>query len=63
MNGALNDSWEYAAGINWFLRGHANRFTFDVTRLAGNIPAENSGPGYQVGMDGVMVRTQWQIAF
>ncbi len=62
VDGLFGDSWEYAAGFNWYLNGkHSNKLTFDVTVLDG-IPANNSGPNFEVGQDGILYRMQWQAA-
>ena len=63
VNGLYGDAWEYAAGWNWYINGtHKNKLSFDVTRLTQS-PVSNSGPNFIVGEKGVVVRTQWQIAF
>lgn len=63
VDGMFGDAWEYAAGFNCYLNGdHTNKFTFDVSVLDG-CPAQNSGPNYIAGQDGVMFRAQYQVAF
>ena len=63
VQGDIRDSWEYAAGLNYYVdHTHKNKLTLDATWLDG-APTRNSGPNYRVGDDGVMVRLQWQIAF
>ena len=63
VDGIYKDSWEYAAGVNWYLNGtHNHKLTFDVTKLDGS-PVNSSGPGYQIGMDGWFYRIQYQAAF
>lgn len=63
VQGTERDSWEYAAGVNYYVDGtHTNKLTFDVTKVDG-IPTKNAGPNYRVGDDGWMFRLQWQIAF
>ena len=63
IQGAVGDSWEYAAGINYYIDGtHKNKLSFDVSKLNGS-PTSNGGPGYRVGDDGLFFRLQWQIAF
>jgi hypothetical protein len=54
---------EYAGGATWFFKGtHNLKMTLDVTRVYDS-PAQNSAPGYRVGDDGVMMRTQLQAQF
>lgn len=54
---------EYAGGVNWFINGaHNLKLTLDVTRVK-HSPAQNSAPGYRIGDDGVMLRTQVQVGF
>lgn len=61
--GEFGDAQVYAGGVNWFINGTHNwKLTFDVTRLVRN-PANNSGPNLRVGDDGVLFRTQLQVAF
>jgi hypothetical protein len=63
VQGDFHDSYEYAGGVNYYLDGtHANKLTLDVTGLDGS-PTSNSGPGFTVGQDGLMVRLQWQASF
>lgn len=63
VDGFFGDAWEYAAGVNWYVNGSvSNRLTFDVTVLDGN-PASSSSPGFEVGMDGIMYRLQWDVGF
>jgi hypothetical protein len=63
VDGLFKDSWEYAAGVNWYINGtHKHKLTFDVSVLDGS-PAGNSGPNYEIGQDGTMVRLQYQAAF
>lgn len=62
VDGLFGDAWEYAAGINYFINGHNNKLTFDVTYLDGS-PANNSGANYRLGDRGIMYRTGWQVAF
>ncbi|NOX53963.1 MAG: porin [Planctomycetes bacterium] len=62
VDGFYGDSWEYAAGVNWYINGkHSNKLTFDIAILDGS-PTRNSGPNFEAGMDGVLYRLQWQIA-
>lgn len=61
--GDFGDAREYAGGVNWFINGtHNCKLTLDVTSLE-NCPANNSGPNYRAGDDGLMIRTQLQTAF
>lgn len=54
---------EYGGGINWFINGAHNwKLSFDCTRVVDS-PAQNSAPGYNVGDDGVLLRTQLQVGF
>lgn len=63
VDGLFGDSWEYAGGFNWYINGdHTNKLTFDVSVLDG-IPVSNSSPNFVVGQDGVLFRTQYQVAF
>ena len=63
VQGALDDSWEYAGGCNWYINGtHLNKLTLDATKLDGS-PTNNSGPNYRLNDDGWLIRLQWQIAF
>jgi len=61
--GDFGDRSEYAAGVNWFIKGtHGLKLSLDGTYLDGS-PADNSGTNYRLGARGVMVRTQLQAAF
>ena len=65
VNSAFGDSWEYAAGINWFINGthkHKHKLTFDVAVLDG-VPAGSSSPNYETGQVGTLFRLQYQVAF
>ncbi|HVS17058.1 MAG TPA: porin [Planctomycetota bacterium] len=63
VQGDFHDSYEYAAGVNYYLDGtHANKLSLDVTDLDGS-PTSNSAPGFTIGQDGLMVRLQWQASF
>ena len=63
VQGDLKDSWEYAAGVNYYLDGtHGNKLSLDVTHLDGS-PVSNSGPNFRVGDDGLLVRLQLQLSF
>jgi phosphate-selective porin len=53
---------EYAAGFNWFFKGHNLKLTFDVSVLNGS-PASSSSPNYRAGDDGVLFRTQVDAGF
>lgn len=61
--GEFGNAYEYAGGVNWFINGtHQWKLTFDVSKLTRN-PISNSGPNLVVGDDGLLFRTQLQIAF
>jgi len=63
IDGLFGDSWEYAAGWNYFINGtHKNKLSFDATVLDG-IPTSNSSPNFELGQDGILYRLQYQIAF
>jgi len=63
VDGIYKDSWEYAAGINWYLNGtHKNKITFDVAVFDG-VPTGTNGADLEVGMDGILYRMQYQLAF
>ena len=63
IDGVFGDSWEYAAGWNYFINGtHKNKLSFDATVLDG-IPTSSSSPNFELGQDGVLYRLQYQIAF
>jgi len=63
IDGLFGDTWEYAAGWNWFYKGsHKSKVTFDATVLEGN-PASSSSPNFEIGQDGILYRLQYQIAF
>ena len=61
-NGDYGSAHEYAAGLNWYIRGHDLKIQFDVTRLVQS-PANDAGPDFVAGDDGVLIRTQVQLAF
>lgn len=64
VQGDFNDSYEYAAGVNYYTDGtHGNKLSLDVTSIENGSPVSNSGPNFTVGEDGVMVRLQWQTSF
>jgi hypothetical protein len=61
--GDFGDAAEYAGGINWFVNGtHGFKLTLDLTDVVRS-PANNSGPNYRAGDDGLLLRTQVQTAF
>lgn len=63
IDGLYGDSWEYAAGWNYFINGtHKNKLSFDATLLDG-IPTSSSSPNFELGQDGILYRLQYQIAF
>ena len=63
VQGDFKDSWEYAAGVNYYIGGsHGNKLSLDVTHLDGS-PTSNSGPNFRIGDDGWMVRVQVQLSF
>ena len=63
VNSAFGDSWEYAAGINWFINEtHKHKLTFDVAALDG-VPAGSSSPNYETGQVGTLFRLRYQVAF
>jgi hypothetical protein len=58
-----DDGAEYGGAVTWFILGaHNLKVTLDVTRVYDS-PAQNSAPGYRVGDDGYMMRTQLQVGF
>ncbi len=60
---SFGDTWEYTAGVNWFINGtHKNKLTFDVSVLD-DLPAGSSSPNLEVGQDGLLFRAQYQVAF
>ena len=63
IDGFFGDTWEYAAGWNWFYNAsHKSKLTFDATVLEG-APVGSSSPNFEVGQDGILYRLQYQIAF
>lgn len=63
VRGDFQDSSEYAGGVNYYVDGtHANKITFDVSALDGS-PTSNSGPGFTIGQEGLLVRLQLQLSF
>ncbi|QDT36355.1 porin [Stratiformator vulcanicus] len=60
--GEFGSAYAYAAGLNYYVRGHDLKFQFDVTQLVDN-PAQNGGPNLRAGDDGVLIRSQVQLAF
>ena len=63
IDGLFGDTWEYAAGWNWFHdESHKSKVTFDATVLEGN-PTSSSSPNFEIGQDGILYRLQYQIAF
>lgn len=63
IDGLFGDTWEYAAGCNWYYNeSHKSKVTFDATVLEGN-PVGSSSPNFEVGQDGILYRLQYQIAF
>lgn len=63
VQGALDDSHEYALGFNWYINGtHLNKLSVDASKVDG-VPVNSSGPNYRLGDDGWMFRAQWQVAF
>lgn len=64
VQGDFNDSYEYAAGVNYYMDGtHGNKLSLDVTVIENGSPISSSGPNFTVGQDGAMVRVQWQTSF
>ena len=63
VNSAFGDTWEFAAGINWFINGtHRHKLTLDVSELDG-VPAGSSSPNFETGQVGTLFRLQYQVAF
>jgi hypothetical protein len=63
VDGMFHDAWEYAGGVNWYINGtHKNKLTFDVAKFNG-VPTSTSGADLQIGMDGMLYRMQYQLAF
>lgn len=62
VDGQFGSRWEYAGGLNWYLSGHNNKLMVDVTSLNGS-PVSSSSPDLELGMDGLLYRFQWQLAF
>ena len=63
IDGLFGESWEYAAGCNWFYKGsHKSKVTLDATLLDG-APVGSSSPNFEVGQDGILYRLQYQLAF
>ena len=63
IDGFFGDTWEYAAGWNWFYNeSHKSKVSFDATVLEGN-PVGSSSPNFEVGQDGILYRLQYQLAF
>ena len=63
IDGFFGDTWEYAAGWNWFYNeSHKSKLSFDATVLEG-APVGSSSPNFEVGQDGILYRLQYQIAF
>ncbi len=61
--GEFGTASEYAGGFNWFIRGsHDLKFSFDAARVIG-APTSSTGPDYQAGQTGTLIRTQFQAAF
>jgi len=56
-------SWEYAAGMNWYINGHANKLQFDVTKI-NELPTVSGGANFMDINDDILLwRLQWQILF
>ena len=63
IDGLFGDTWEYAAGCNWFRNeSHKSKVSLDATLLEGN-PTSSSSPNFELGQDGILYRLQYQIAF
>lgn len=62
VNGDYGSGYEYAGGLNWYIHDHDIKIQFDVTKLVQN-PATDGGPDFRSGDDGVLIRTQVQLAF
>lgn len=63
VDGAFGDSWEYAGGVNWYLNGdHTHKLTTEAAVFDG-VPVDAASPNLQVGQDGVLFTTQYQVAF
>jgi len=63
IEGIFGESWEYAAGCNWFYdKSHKSKVTLDATVLDG-APTGSSSPNFEVGQDGILYRLQYQLAF
>ncbi len=63
IDGLFGESWEYAAGVNWFHdESHKSKITLDATVLDGS-PTGSSSPNFEVGQDGILYRLQYQLAF
>ena len=54
---------EYAGGLNWFFTGSHNfKLTVDATKVIGS-PTNAQSPNYVIGDNGVLFRTQIQVAY
>jgi len=63
INTMFGDTWEYAAGLNWFINGtHKHKLTFDVSTLD-DLPTSNTSPNFELGQDGLLYLVQYQVAF
>ena len=63
INTSFGDTWEYAAGANWFVNGtHSHKLTFDVSML-NDLPTSNSSPNFELGQEGLLYRVQYQVMF
>ena len=61
--GTAGTAEEYAGGLNWFFKGSHNfKLTIDATKVIG-APTNALSPNYVIGDNGVLFRTQVQVAF
>ena len=58
-----NTANEYTIGLNWYFRGHLLKWQSDVGYYQGGNPANASAAGFVTNSDGILARTQLQLAF
>ena len=66
VNGAFRQfhmANEYTLGVNVFFRKHLLKWQTDVGYYTGGTPASASAAGFITNADGLLVRTQVQVAF
>ena len=56
-------SWEYAGGLNYYIRGHAVKLQTDITKIYESTISSGTSSLANVNDDALIWRVQLQVAF